>query len=540
HTDVFCPMYINQKGCEAYSQSDDEMDQKPLIQCEYAHAMGNSCGGFKEYWELVRKYPKFQGGFIWDFVDQGLRGQGKDGVMIYKYGGDYNPYDASDKNFCNNGLVNPDRQPNPQADEVRYFYQNIWVTPVDLSKGVIAIYNENFFRDLSAYALEWSLLADGEALQTGIIEKLDVPAQQTRHYSLPYGLKQIDANTEVLLNVRFVLKRKEGVLQAGYEEAKAQMVITPYRFEQSASACVATEVHKQFVTADINKENARYLRVRGENFSIDFSKRTGFLSLYEVNKTNMLYDGGVLVPNFWRAGTDNDYGGNVHKAYAAWRSPKMDLKSLDAEVVDSCVVVKAFYEMPEVKAKLYLSYTIDPFGRIHVVQRMKASKDTNVSDLYRFGMRMQMPHEMDCSTYYGRGPVENYADRKSSAFIGRYTQNADEQLFPYIRPQEMGAKSDIRWWKQTTLGGRGLKVISDAPFHASALHYSVESLDDGEEKDQRHFQEVEPVDYTELCIDKVQTGLGGATSWGSDAYALPTYRVPYKDYEFVFTLIPVM
>ena len=539
HTDVFCPMYLNQKGCEDYCLSKDEKDRKPLIQCEYAHAMGNSCGGFREYWELVRKYPKFQGGFIWDFVDQGLRGKGKNGVMIYKYGGDYNPYDASDNNFCNNGLVNPDRIPNPHADEVKYIYQNIWVTPVDLSRGVVAVYNENYFRDLSAYSLEWTLLADGEAVQTGTWDSLAVPAQQTEKLTLPYDLKGIDKGKEVLLNIRFLQKRKEGVLLAGDVVAKAQMEVAPFEFDQSASGSCSKEHSSASVLPSVNKENARFLRIRGENFSIDFDKKNGYLSFYKVNDMSLLKEGGLLVPNFWRAGTDNDYGGNVYMAYAVWRNPAISLKSLDATVEGNRVVVRAAYEMPEVKAGLHLTYYINHNGQIKVVQKMTAAKEAQVSDMYRFGMRMQLPEEMEHSTYYGRGPVENYADRKTSAFIGIYAQTADEQAYPYIRPQETGTKSDIRWWKQTTLGGRGLKVVSDAPFYASALHYSIESLDDGEAKKQRHFPEVTPVDYTELCIDKVQTGLGGATSWGKDAYALPSYRLPYTDYEFTFTIIPI-
>ncbi len=540
HTDVFCPMYLNHKGCETYCLSKDEKDQKPLIQCEYAHAMGNSCGGFKEYWELVRRYPKYQGGFIWDFADQALRGRGNNGVIIYKYGGDYNPYDASDNNFCNNGLFNPDRIPNPQTDEVKYFYQNIWATAVDLTKGEIAVYNEHFFRNLSAYRMEWTLLAEGEAVQTGIVEELDVPARQKRTFTLPYSLKETAGEKEMLLNVRFVLKRKEGLLPAGHEVAKAQMTVTPYAFDHSASAWYGIEVHQTVVAPGIDKTNARYLRVRDGHIAIDFDKKSGFLSRYEVNGVSMLDEGGKLVPNFWRAGTDNDYGGNVQKEYAVWRNPKIVLKSLDAEAEDSCVVVRATYEMPEVKAGLNLTYYIHPMGTVRVIQKMIASEGAKVSDFYRFGMRMQLPYEMEHSTYYGRGPVENYADRKASAFIGLYAQSADEQAFPYIRPQETGTKSDIRWWRQTTLGGQGLKVISDAPFYASALHYSVESLDDGDTKDQRHIQEVTPVDYTELCIDKVQTGLGGVTSWGGNAFALPVYRLPYKDYEFTFTLIPVM
>lgn len=538
HTDVFCPMYLNQAGCEKYCLDESAGAQKPLIQCEYAHMMGNSGGGFKEYWDLVRKYPKFQGGFIWDFVDQSLHGKGKNGVMIYQYGGDYNPYDPSDNNFCDNGLVSPDRIPNPHADEVSYFYQNIWAAPVNLLKGEISVYNENFFRDLSAYSLEWILLADGEAVQTGTIAELNIPAQQTVNMMLPYDLNLVSPQKEVFLNVYFKQKREERLIAAGQTVAKAQMPI------QSPKDKIQTFANQQFSNQSveipvINNENKNALRIRGEFFSIDFNRKNGYLSRYEVNNVSMLKEGGVLTPNFWRAGTDNDFGGSVHKAYGAWRNPVINLKSLNAVVENDLVVVCATYDMPGVQAQLNLTYFINNLGQIKVVQKMDVTEGAKVSDLYRFGMQLQMPREMEYSTYYGRGPIENYADRKASAFIGKYTQTTTEQAYPYIRPQETGTKGDIRWWTQSTRGGVGLRFVSDTPFYISALYYSIDSLDDGEEKGQRHFPEITPVDYTNVCIDEVQTGVGGATSWGNDAYALKEYRVPYVDYEFSFILMPV-
>lgn len=538
HTDVYCPMYLNQAGCEEYCLDETVDAQKPLIQCEYAHMMGNSGGGFKEYWELVRKYPKFQGGFIWDFVDQSLRGKGKNGRMVYQYGGDFNPYDPSDKNFCDNGLISPDRILNPHADEVGYFYQNIWATPVNLLKGEIAVYNENFFRDLSAYALHWVLLVNGEAVQTGTINELNIPAQKKVNMILPYDLSLAASQKEVVLNVYFKQKSQERLIEAGQTVAKAQMII--HEFESGIFTLANRSLSNQSVDIpSINNENKNTLRVRSESFAIDFNRENGYLSRYEVNHIPMLKKGGTLTPNFWRAGTDNDYGGNVHKAYGIWRNPVINLTSLDAVIENDLVVVRAVYDMPEVLAKLQLTYYINNVGEIKVMQKMIATKDAKVSDMYRFGMQFQVPGNMNYSTYYGRGPLENYADRCSSAFIGRYVQTAEEQAYPYIRPQETGTKSDIRWWQQTTLGGYGLKIEAETPFYASALHYSIESLDDGEEKAQRHFFEVEPIDYINLCIDKVQTGIGGVTSWGGDALALPKYRVPYADYEFLFILRPI-
>lgn len=538
HTDIYCPMYLNHKGCEEYCTNDDATTQKPLIQCEYSHAMGNSCGGFKEYWELVRKYPKFQGGFIWDFVDQAFCGEGKNGAMIYKYGGDYNAYDASDNNFNNNGLVSPDRIPNPHLTEVGYYYQSIWATPVDLNKGEIAVYNENFFRDLSDYTLVWTLLSDGEAIQEGMIDALSVSALQTVNYKLSYDLHSIDSNKELILNVAFKLKKGEALLSAGHVVAKAQMLIRPY----NAGALVLhnpNNRHLEISVPKVNTENANRLRIRGENFAIDFDKKSGYVCRYEVARYPMLKQGGLLTPNFWRAGTDNDYGAGLHNRFKVWKNPVIQLKSLDTKIENSQIVVLATYEMPEVLAQLNLTYVINSVGEMKVTQRLKTTQDAKVSDMYRFGMQLQMPEQMDYSTYYGRGPIENYADRNNSTFIGLYTQTASEQSYPYIRPQETGTKSDIRWWKQTNRSGRGLLVMAEAPFYASALHYSIESLDDGIEKDQRHFPEIAPVDYTNLCIDQVQTGVGGVTSWGDNAITLEKYRIHYGDREFTFILRPI-
>jgi len=535
-TDIYCPMYLDIEGCEKYCQSNDPKDQKPLIQCEYAHAMGNSEGGFKEYWDLIRKYPKYQGGFIWDFVDQALRAKGKNGAMIYKYGGDYNDYDASDNNFNNNGLIGPDRVPNPHMDEVGYYYQNIWATPVDLSKGIIAVYNENFFRDLSGYTMEWTLMADGEAVQSGVIDKLDVPAQTTVQFTLPYDLKEIPAEKEILLNVNFKQKKSEMLIAAGQVVARAQLPIREAKF---ASLAFDNEIasNQEVITPSIDENDVSRLIVKGNDFRIEFNRSNGYLCLYNSKGISMLKKDGELTPNFWRAGTDNDYGAGLPRKYKVWKNPVLNLKSLKASVENKQVIVNAEYDMPDVTAKLYLTYIINNEGAVKVTQKMKATEGAKVSDMYRFGMQLQMPENLEYSTYYGRGPIENYVDRNHSTFIGLYKQTAAEQVYPYIRPQEMGGKSDIRWWKQTTRGGSGLEFVSDKPFYMSAIHYSIESLDNGDEKTQRHTPEVDPVNYTNVCIDGAQMGLGCINSWGE--LPLEQYRLHYGNYEFTFIMNPV-
>ena len=533
YTDIFCPMYYSYESCENYSKGNID---KPLIQCEYAHAMGNSQGGFKEYWDLVRKYPKYQGGFIWDFVDQSARWYTKDGKEFYGYGGDFNRYDASDNNFQNNGLISPDRVPNPHAHEVGYIYQNIWVKPVDLQKGEISIYNENFFRDLSDFYAEWQLLANGEVLQSGIINDLKVGPQQTVNQKLNYTLDNICPCKEVLLNVAFKLKNTETLLPAGFAVAQQQLSVREYKAPENL--LTEKKIAHDYTPAPVVEDNdSYYLIVKGENFHIDFERRSGYLSLYDVNGLSILDEGAQLTPNFWRAPTDNDMGAGLQKKYLAWKNPEIKLTSLEHATENGLVVVTAKYDMPTVSAKLTLTYRINKEGAIEVTQSMTTDKNAKVSNMFRFGMHAALNKNLSNIQYYGRGPIENYADRNNSTNIGKYAQTVDEQFYSYIRPQETGTKTDIRWWNQTNKGGNGIQLVGKTPFSASALHYTMESLDDGLEKDQRHSELVPQTDCVNFCIDKVQMGLGCVNSWG--ALPLDKYMVPYQDYEFTFVIKPI-
>ena len=516
HTDIFCPMYYDYNGMEKYGQRTDAT--KPLIQCEYAHAMGNSQGGFKEYWDLIRKYPNLQGGFIWDFVDQSCRWKGKDGVMIYAYGGDFSP----------------DRVPNPHMYEVGYFYQNIWTTPADLSKGEVNVFNENFFRDLSAYYMEWQVLKDGKIIRTGRVDDLKIAPQETAKITLNIG--KTCTCKEWLLNVSYKLKNREGLLPAGFTVAKNQLTLNDYKAPSMDLKNVET-TNVATVVPQIIDNQYHYLIVKGNNFVAEFNKQNGYLSKYAVDGTEMLKEGAALTPNFWRAPTDNDMGAGLQNKYAAWKNPGLKLVSLNSKTENDQIVVNAEYDMKNVSAKLYLTYVINNEGAIKVTQKMTADKNATVSPMFRFGMQMQMPKCFETVEYYGRGPVENYSDRNHSTDLGIYRQSVDEQFYSYIRPQETGTKTDIRWWKQLNAGGNGLKVVGDAPFSASALHYTICSLDDGEQKDQRHSPEVQKADLTNLIIDKAQMGLGCVNSWG--ALPLPQYMLPYGDYEFTFILTPV-
>ena len=520
-SDIFCPMYLDYRRSEEYAKN--PATNKPLIQCEYAHAMGNSEGGFKEYWDLIRKYPKFQGGFIWDFVDQSLRWKNADGVTIYAYGGDFNRYDAGDQNFCDNGLISPDRVPNPHMYEVGYWYQNIWTELVD---GGVSVYNENFFRDLSDYRLEWTLLRNGRPVRTGTVENLSV-APQAR-VRVPLQLGRCEGEGEWLLNVSYVLKCEDGLLPAGHVAARQQLPIREY---QAPALTLAEGPAPRIVDND-----RQYLIVRGGDFSVEFSRFTGWLTHYDVNGERLLKEGTAVTPNFWRAPTDNDFGAQLQRRYRVWNQPQIRRKSLEAKTEGSVVKVTAEHEIVDL-GTLTMTYEIDGTGAVKVTEKMTAIPGKEVSNLFRYGMQIVMPKSFDRVVYYGRGPIENYSDRNASTFLGLYDQSVDEQFYPYIRPQENGTKTDLRWWNVMDAAGNGLKFTSEAPFSASALHYTVESLDEGLMKRNLHSQEIPQADLTNVLVDKVQMGVGCVNSWG--ALPLEQYRIPYGDYTFTFMMAPL-
>ena len=548
-TDIFCPMYYPVSACEKYAK--DPNSPMPLIQCEYNHTMGNSGGNLKDYWNLIRKYPILQGGFDWDFVDQALHRNIVKPMSIlpykmnneelrkieYCYGGDYNKYDPSDNNFNCNGIIGPDRQMNPHAYEVAYQYQNIWTKMVNAETGEVSVHNENFFRDLSNYALAWRLEEDGVETQNGTIADLDVPAQQTKNFTIPYDKSKIKGK-EVFLNIDFRLKEAEPLLTAGQVMAYAQLpVVTKQACSGDCSKMLAQGHGKKKMKLAAKKNNVVAVTTPNLTFKIDRS--TGLISEYAYNGKSLLGEGGTLKPNFWRAPTDNDMGAGLQKKFKAWKNPQMNLKNIDVkkDKKTNSVTILTSFDMPEVQGQMDITYVVFAnTGAVKVTEDFKATEGAKVSDMFRFGMLMQMPYTMEKSNYYGRGPIENYSDRKDCMRIGVYTDDADNQYFPYIRPQESGTKSDIRWWKQTDATGLGLQVKSCTPFYASAIHFDTEELDDGDDKEQRHSFDLKKSKFTNLFLDSAHMGVGGENSWG--AWPLEKYRVHYGNKTFTFTLIP--
>lgn len=536
-TDIFCPMYYDYGGCDKYSQGDNP---RPLIQCEYAHAMGNSMGGFKEYWDMVRKYPKYQGGFIWDFVDQGLRVKNKQGKTIYAYGGDFGRYPTSDHNFNCNGIINPDRKPNPHANEVRYYYQNIWATAKDLKVGEVEVYNENFFKSLDDVELQWTLESEGKVLANGR-NALDIPAQQKRVVKLDGYSLPADVKGEVVLNLDFVLKRAEPMLDAGYAVAREQFVVNPYTFPTMESVLAVTS--GKYDTRKVEKEEkVAWVTLSAGNTSVTFNHWNGWIDYLDVDGKPMLEEGYAITPDFWRAPTDNDYGAGTQRKLHAWKNPEMKMKSFKVVENEGKAEkgVEVVYDMPSVEATLTMTYTLTPAGELVVNEAMTVNKDAkHKPELMRYGMQLVMPKAYNMLTYYGKGPGENYIDRNNGDRLGVYDAKVADQYWGYVRPQESGNKTEVRYWQVKDENGKGLEFYSFAPMECSTLNYLASDLDDGWDKNahQSHSGDLTPRDFSVVKLAVRQRGLACVNSWG--AIPLEQYRMPYQDYSFTYVIRPL-
>ena len=535
-TDIYCPMYIGYEESESYCKSNGT---KPYIQCEYAHAMGNSEGGFKEYWDLIRKYPKYQGGYIWDFVDQGLRDKSPiTGKEIFTYGGDYGRYPASDYNFNCNGILAPNRRLNPHAYEIQYVLQNVWIKDFDAENGSFNVYNENFFKNIDDLNLTATLFANGVKLTTVAIPDTKGIAPQATKLVKSEALKSAiekaeaeHATEEITINFAFASDGSQPLVDKGQVMARQQIVLNGYEFDKvDAPANTGSKIEVE--------ETNSYVKVSAERMSVTIGKKTGMIDYLDVDGEPMLKFRESMTPEFWRAPTDNDYGASLQKKMRVWKNPQMNLKSFDKSESKDSVVLTANFEMPEVKAELMLRYRINAAGEVAVTEKMTTDKEAKVADLFRYGMQLQMPASFSKLEYYGRGPEENYIDRHSSSFIGKYEANVKDEYYPYVRPQESGNHTDIRYFSifnPTT--GKGITFEGYAPMECSAIPYLVEDLDAGIEKEHawgQHSGDLVEKGLVQLHIQQRQFGLGCIDSWGSSP--MEKYRMHYQDRCFSFVI----
>ena len=541
NSDIFCPMYPTPADIEKYAK--DESSDRPLIMCEYAHAMGNSLGNFQDYWTVIEQYDLLQGGCIWDWVDQGLNKRDASGQTFWAYGGDFGPENTpSDGNFLINGIVFPDRSLKPHSYEMKKVYQDIKFTNFDPANGKLTVRNDYFFQSLDDFTFDYQLKEDGKVIKKGKFS-VNLPPRQSQTVKLPVTLTEQDVPQQYTLTVAARLKKAKPLLEKGYELANEQFLLnTPVKkdYEPEMAAPALTD-------------NDTDITLKGKDFQLVVDKKTGIITSYQLKGKELILDGFGPRPNFWRASTDNDYGYQPAAKTEIWNKISQELKEVVGLEIRSdahSVEITCQYAWPSEKVNYNTTYKIFGNGIVRFDNEL-VILDNKLPFLPRLGMRMQLPAEYDRITYFGRGPWENYQDRKTSAFVDLYTTTAGEMYVPYIRPQENGHRMDVQWVSVLNKSGNGFMVASETPFGFNALNNTIEDFDGGARKkskstdpairniDYRHTNDIVPRGLVELNVDYKQTGVGGDNSWGlwpHEEYRLGVANGGYK-YSVVF--VPV-
>ncbi len=526
NTDVYCPMYARIPHLEKYARTHHD---RPLIMCEYAHAMGNSTGNLKDYWDVIRSYDNLQGGYIWDWVDQGFVKTAPTGERYWAFGGDYGPKDVpSDGNFCINGLVNPDRTPHPGLYEVKKVYQNIHVRPVDVTRGVIGVYNENFFRNADYVKMVWSIREDGRVLAQGEVDDLNIAPGATRTYRLPLPAVTPVPGASYYLNVAFRTKEVMPLLPAGHVVAAEQLPLPV--------GVPAPLVDRRQLPALTLRQDSDRVNIGNGIFTAVFDRKNGLLRSYVAGGRERLLSGPV--PAFWRAPTDNDFGARLNRKLAVWRhaGDHRQLKEMSVTPVDDHqVVVRTLFYLPDVWSHYHLDYTLYGDGTV-LVEGHLVPGDSVLPDLPRMGTDLRMPQGYEEVQWLGRGPQENYCDRKSGAFVGLYHSSVDSLFFAYISPQETGTRTDTRWIAITDTEGEGLLFVGMPRLSWSALHYTEEDLTQPY-RGSMHPYELHKEDFVNVHLDLRQMGVGGDNSWGATPH--PQYLIPAREYSYSYLIRPL-
>ncbi|HEC42196.1 MAG TPA: DUF4981 domain-containing protein [Bacteroides sp.] len=530
HTDIVCPMYASIDDIVSYASSPQN---RPLILCEYEHSMGNSTGNFKEYWEAIEKYKHLQGGFIWDWVDQGILQKTDDGEEYWAYGGDFGWDDIrTSNNFCLNGIVDPDRGLHPAYWEVKKIYQNFAVEPVDLTVGRVKLINKYFFRNLDEFEIVWEIKAGGKDIATGKLEKISIEPQSDEVVDLNFPHISPEPGTEYFLKISLLTKNPEGFIPAGYQQAWEQLQLP---------ITIPTEPLDitEFPSLELDEQDAEII-IQGTGFKIKFDKNEGKLVSW-IHQGNELIKTAPL-PNFWRAPIDNDRGGDFDYFANSWRDAGKKSRVMDLgveQISKNRIEINVTRRLYNVMASiLEEKYTILGNGDI-VIDNHFFNGSFNLYTMPRIGIRMQLPNEYRQLTWLGEGPYENYSDRNEGTWIDQFSSSVEEQYVAYIRPQENAHKTEVRWLTLTNEDGAGLMVMSRHKFEFNALHNTIEDFDceilDG---DLKHTYDIKPRELVELNLDYLHRGLGGTDSWG--APPLEKYLIPAtKQHKYMFILRPV-
>ena len=579
NTDMYVPQYPSAAWLEEIGKKGSD---RPIAPSEYAHAMGNSTGNLWLQWQAIYKYPNLQGGFIWDWVDQGILQKDKNGREFWAYGGDFGVDMPSDGNFLCNGIVNPDRTPHPAMQEVKYVHQNIGFEPVDLANGKFKVTNRFYFTNLKKYTINYNVKANGRIVKSGKTS-LDIQPQESKELTVPVAGLQPKAGTEYFVNFAVTTETAEPLIPAGYTIANDQFQL-PIQADK--------KVYKAGGPKLTTVTEGDQLKVTSSKVNFVFNKKSGIVTSYKVDGTEYFSEGFGIQPNFWRAPTDNDYGNGQPKREQIWKqsSKNFNITDATAEIKDNKAIVNVNYLLPA--GNLYIvTYTVYPSGVVNVAAHFTSTDmdaaQTEVSEatrmatftpgqdaarrassklnVPRIGVRFRLPASMDQLQYFGRGPLENYWDRKAGYPVDLYKSTAGEEYYFYVRPQENGHHTDTRWFALTAGKGKGLLIEADSLIEFNALRNSIEDFDAEEHPNlarqwtnftpeeianhneeaaknvlrrQHHVNDITPQNFVEVCVDLKQQGLAGYDSWGDrplQEHTLPANR----NYQWGFTLVPI-
>ena len=553
HTDIWCPMYPSPEEVEAYALNEGKPGfDRPYIMCEYAHSMGNSTGNLQDYWDVIEKYGILQGGFIWDWVDQGMLETSGEGEEYFAYGGDYGEVGApSDGNFCCNGLVGPDRTPHPALTEVRKVYQYVGFKPADLARGLITITNKYDFTNLSFFTINWEVLANGILFRSGNLNQTSLEPGDSVTVEVPFGEIVPAPGTEYHLNLHVSRSDEWGIVPQDHMYASEQMVL-PFNAQEAASGASGTSggsPDETLALIDTRTEGSA-LTFAGEDFEVVFDMASGMMKSYRSAGQELITSGPR--PDFWRAPTDNDYGNGMERRNAPWREAGSRAVLKSARISQpgmGTAGVQFMFDIPgdggKKIAELVTGYTVHSGGSVEVSFGFTKT-DMSLEEIPRVGMQMILPGRFVDLSWFGRGPHENYIDRKTSAFAGVYESSVADQYVPYVRPQENGYKTDTRWLNVTDGNGKGIRFEGEPVFSFAAMNYLHEDFESqgslaGYRPDaklvNRHISDVIPRDLVRVNIDYGQMGVGGDDSWGARTH--PEYCLTAREYRYSFRMVPL-
>lgn len=527
HTDAYGQMYAHPQLVEYYALNTYPDDQRPLILIEYEHLMGNSGGNLKDYWDIFEKYDSLQGGFIWDWVDQTWALTDDKGQEFWGYGGDIEPAGTpSDGSFSANGVLYADRTPYPYYYEVKKVYQNIDFAGADAKNGKIEVINENYFKDLSDRVLDWQLVENGQVVSEGKGVNLSAKPQQSEIVELDYDYN-FKNGKEYFVNLTVRNPQAEGVLPKNYAIATGQLAVNQVKAEFTQGAKSRGDVELS--------QNADALNISGDDFEYRISKTSGLIDSIVYDDEELLKS--AIRPDFWRAPTDNDFGEKFPKASAIWRNvgDRVVAKNITTETGPNWVKVSLEQQLPLIETRQYVTYTIYANGEVNLDTWFYAAEHKKRPALPRIGYQLELDKSKDQVSYYGRGPMENYWDRKAAAYMGVYQTNVDEMYVPYVRPQENGHRSDVRWARFYEKDGQGIEVIAQNKVGINAQRYAVDDYLHNKRATQ-HPNELVATDSVFVNIDHRQRGVGGIDSWRTAP--LFKYTVPWMDYRYSITLRP--